>query len=260
MTPTLRKRRSQVFNIALSASLIWSTLQPCVQRVAAQAKPDQMRAAAQNGETLFRAIYFLEGQTADDVPELKRLKSMDAYRRLNADQQKAIKAFQDSLVRDIRAAKPTFFDDFAKGMQSRDRTRISRTLGQASQTIRTTVLANNPAVARFLARNEASLRKGLVPVAQKEFGRDAGPDLRALNRTISKTAIAEADKTELTWLKGFTLGNQASDPDTDHSIAIALLTFVAVLVIVVIALPITADVGGGSLFHEQLVNSIATRR
>jgi SdpC family antimicrobial peptide len=248
--------------VVLSATIAAWNVVPGAQAVAAQARTAQPRPAParEDGEALFRAVFFLQGPLADQVPELRRLKSLNAFRRLTRQQQDAIRTFQTSLIRDIKASNPTFFDDFAKELQTKDRTRISRALVNASQVTKTVVLERNPDVAGFLSRNETALKGALNPVANREYRKTTAPDLKAINRVVSKTAMQEAERTELVYLKGFKVGGAtASDPDTDHSIAIALLTFIAVFVIIVIALPITAETGG-DLYHEKLVNSLAIRR
>lgn len=243
--------------VVLAVASAWIGLPPGVVGALAQTRP----AAPQgDGEALFRAVFFLEGPLAEEIPELNRLKSLEALRRLTPRQQQAVRAFQSRLVEEIRKARPKFFQEFERDIRSGDRARISRTLGAASRLSKDVVRKSDPAAARFLDRHETSLRKSLAPAA-RSAARSGPPDLRAIQRAAPQPTSRDAERVELTWLKGFSIGGQAASdpkPDTDHNIAIALLTFIALFVIVVVALPIVSPDGGG-LYHEQLVGSLATR-
>lgn len=243
--------------VALAVATAWIGLPPGVVGALAQTR---VAAPQGDGEALFRAVFFLEGSLAEQVPELKRLKSLEAWRRLTPRQQQAVRAFQSRLVQEIRKARPKFFQEFERDMRSGDRPRISRALGEAAQLSKDVLRKSDPAVARFLNRQEASLRKSLAPAA-RSAARSGPPDLRVIQRAAPQPTSREAQRVELTWLKGFSIGGQAASdpkPDTDHNIAIALLTFVALFVIVVVALPIVSPDGGG-LYHEQLVGSLSMR-
>ena len=65
-------------------------------------------------EDLFKAIVFLEGPVADQIPELQRLKSIAAYRELKPEQRKTIQLFQTKLMAELKAKDPNFFATFAQ--------------------------------------------------------------------------------------------------------------------------------------------------
>lgn len=249
-------------SLALVLSLTWSMVCPAAPAAGGQARPTAAAPERADGQRLFRAIFFLQGPLADEIPELKRLKSMETYRKLTPRQEEAIRTFQTRLMRELTTARPTFFETFEKALQSGDRTRISRALGDASQAAKDVLRQSDPGVARFLDRYETTLNREIR--SSSRDGRASGPpDLKALHRTISKDAVREAERVELVWLKGFSaVGPSSSEPqqpDTDHNIAVVLLTFVAVVVIAIVWLAFVSPDGGGDLHHERLVNALATR-
>lgn len=258
--PVLRHRPGhRAVSLLLLLTLALTSLSPVTP---AAAGPRRTAPQRSDGERLFRAIFFLEGPMADEIPELRRLKSMEAFRKLTPRQEQAVRSFQTRLVRELATANPSLFPDFEKALQSGDRARISRALGDASQAAKDVLRERDPAARRFLDRYEATLIREFR--SSMRDGRQTGPpDLKALQRAVPKAAAQEAERTELVWLKGFKAGGPAASepqqPDTDHSIAIVLLTFVALFVIVVVALPIVAADGGSDLYHDRLVNSLATR-
>jgi SdpC family antimicrobial peptide len=244
--------------LALVLTVVFAGISPAARAAAGQIRPSAERP---DGERLFRAIFFLEGPLSDQIPELRRLKSIDAFRKITPQAREALRAFQTRLVREMRANNPKFFESFETALQSGDRTKISRALGNASTTAKDALRKGDPGVARFLDRHEATLLREFGAVT-RQLKSSGPPDLRALQRTVPKEVAQEAARTELVWLKGFKIGEpSASDPkpDTDHNIALILITFVAVVVLAFVALPLTAPDAGGDLFHERLVNSLAAR-
>ena len=185
---------------------------------------------------------------------------MAAFQQLKPRQEEAIRAFQTRLMKELAQSQPTFFDTFGRAIQSGDRARISRALGDASQASKALLRTQDPGVSRFLDRYEFTLTREFRSAARK--GAASGPpDVKALQRSVPKAAAQDAARLELTWLKGFKAGGPSAvdEPDTDHSIAVVLLTFIALFVIVVVALPITSPDGGGGLYHDKLVDGLATR-
>jgi hypothetical protein len=247
-------------SLVLSISLAASSLPAATSSATTQTRTPAQR---EDGEALFRAIFFQTGPLADEIPELRRVKSIEGVRRLTPQQANAVHVFQSRLVQELRAARPTFFQDFERQLRSGDRARISRALAEAAQLSKQVLEKNDPEAAKFIRRHEAGVRRGLSSAARS--APQAGPpDLKALQRALPEEAVRDAERLELTWLKGVTVGETAASdqkPDTDHSVAVVLYTLVLLVVAVVkfAFIPvISADVGG-SLYNEQLVDSLASR-
>lgn len=255
---TVRELRRRPGHRVLSVALALTIALSNVGAAAGQRRTD---AARTDGEALFRAVFLLEGPLAGEIPQLERLRSMRTSRRLTPRQQRAVQAFETRLIQELRAAKPTFFQSFERDLKTGDRVVISRAIAEASRLARDVMRKGDPAVARFLSRHEASLARA-VKSAASSAGKSGPPDVRALQRAIPPAASRDAEKLELAWLKGFEIGPSASEPqqpDTDHNIAVILLTFIAVVVLALVALPIVAPGGDDDLYHEQLVSSLAVR-
>lgn len=87
---------------------------------------------AGDGEAVFRAIFFLEGPQAEQIPELRRMKTARTLRQVPARQRGAIKTFQQGVLGDIRRASPGFFDEFGTCMRGGERRAIARCLADAA--------------------------------------------------------------------------------------------------------------------------------
>ncbi len=90
----------------------------------------QIRSASQpdDGEALFRAIFFLDGAAAAEIPELRRMKSGDELRNVTARQRSAISRFQNGVLAEIRSSEAAFLREFGGCVRSGDRRAISRCL------------------------------------------------------------------------------------------------------------------------------------
>lgn len=87
---------------------------------------------AREGEALFRGVFFLEGAVAEQVPELRRMKTARALRQLPASQRGTVKTFQDGVISRIQTTSPGFFGQFGACMRGGDRAAIGRCLTNAS--------------------------------------------------------------------------------------------------------------------------------
>lgn len=87
---------------------------------------------ARDGEALFRGIFFLEGAVAEQIPELRRMRTASARRQLPASQRGTVKTFQDGVISRIQTTSPGFFGQFGACMRGGDRAAIGRCLAGAS--------------------------------------------------------------------------------------------------------------------------------
>ena len=77
-------------------------------------------------EQLVRAVFFLEGDLAGKIPELKRMREHPSVRFTSQRQRQDIHAFQDQLLREMRRTQPDWLAEFNADLRSGDRSRIAR--------------------------------------------------------------------------------------------------------------------------------------
>ena len=142
--------------------------------------------------------------------------------------------------------------------------RISETLASASELALETVKAENPDARKFIDRHSARLQRAAL--ASTDSRSKGPPDLKKIKQALrAELSKIEDKKVELAWLKDANVHPvqqpEPNQPDTDHSIALALYTalFVVVILAVVAFLPVLTTKTGGGLYHEQLVNSLAVK-
>lgn len=220
--------------------------------------------AQNDGEALFKAIFFLDGSMTDQVPELTRLKSLDAMRSMTRKQEAALATFHEKLIQGLKRTDPNFFAHFATSIRSGDRVKISEALNSASRQALGVVQKENPEAAKFLTRNQSRLQGAISSTLKDTEAKGSPPDLTKIDANLRGELSQLKDrKLEFAWLKGTSGGTGASEPnqpDTDHSIAVIPYTFVAVVVILAVLVWVfKAESAGGDLYREKLVDSLAVK-
>ena len=77
-------------------------------------------------EQLVRAVFFLEGDLAGRIPELKRMREHPSVRFTSQRSRQDIHVFQDQLLREMRRTHPAWLAEFNADLRSGDRSRIAR--------------------------------------------------------------------------------------------------------------------------------------
>ena len=104
-----------------------------------------------DGETLLRAIFFLDGPVVGRIPELRRMREAEALRRVEGAVARDIRAFQGQVLADLRRSEPGFLRQFAECMRSGDRRAISKCLGEAGGRV-DEIIGRSPSLARSRQR------------------------------------------------------------------------------------------------------------
>ena len=92
----------------------------------------EARAAAMDGEALFREILFPNAAVAKRVPELARLYQHSGLQDKDDAERQALLAVQDLLISGIEDFDPEFFDKFEMDMTSGDPRRVQAALEESS--------------------------------------------------------------------------------------------------------------------------------
>lgn len=95
-----------------------------------------------SGEELFSAIFFLQGEAADNIESLqsnieyfeKAIKSVPVERRENVTE--FLASFQQDITKNISELNPDFFDNFKNDIESNDFYRIEATLNNGSKVLK----------------------------------------------------------------------------------------------------------------------------
>ncbi|NUQ25103.1 MAG: hypothetical protein HUU34_14240 [Saprospiraceae bacterium] len=256
--------------------------------------------AGYSGEALFRGIFLFEGEVANKIPQIKNVKEAVVLRKISQKQKNAIAAISEYLVKEINNKQLRFFGQFKTAMESGNQLTITKSLADAQALIETVFKELDGEVKKFIESNNYKKLKQKYSASPKvkEISRKT-PNPKELNKELlqvmeivdkeARSSGSRADNVVVQSYCGLVLlcqtriyGNfqakipklksykyedlrlsgsaAASDPDTDHNIAVLLLTFVAVVVIWLVALPLTSNFSDDSgLYREQMINSIATK-
>lgn len=242
-----------------------------------------------NGEELFRGIMFADGQVADQIKEVKKVKDFIGLQSFNGKQKAAVKNLQDSLVITIRKLNPRYFESFKFNIQSGNQVLIASTIRNASIVISAILYQNNHALDVIFdnKRNdlfERDMRNSkdferlqgfpeLLPKELREMLESFAKNLHIerdvyINKISHIDVNANTDVNMYTDLFTFLQLHKTNDIQLDpmasvtievETAAYAVVAVVAFVVAVAALVVGTPDVFNdvGNLFNEQLVNSIA---
>lgn len=161
--------------VGLALSLAWLVRVAPVASSVIRAQTVQRAPSDEDGERLFRAILFLDGPDVEQVPELRRMRTAQAFRSLTPRQREAINGFQNGVVAEIRASSPDFLPTFGACMRGGDRRAIARCLTDASAMV-DRVIVRSPQ----LTKSRLSIR-----AAWERSSADAGNTHTGVQRAIS---------------------------------------------------------------------------
>ncbi len=131
MLQLLRKRKR---HISILVSMLLLTLTVGCELTNNQGGRSVKEKNNLNGEEIFRALYFGQGEVATIFPHYESIQEVNNMIE-KSDQTETYQKARDLLVQTIRVQQPHFFTEFSKAMQSGDRVQIRRALNQATDNI-----------------------------------------------------------------------------------------------------------------------------
>lgn len=233
-----------------------------------------------SGEELFRGIFFLEGEVANKIPEIRNLKKISGFNKISDYKKDLLEKTRSRIVSEIKKDHPDFFPNFAKTLQSGDRVKIQQTLIEVDKLV----------FQQFSKKEDAlsNIYKNFQTQELQTKAKNTLSSTHVKNIDISNASRAdfermlEAENTGFLELRDeIYRGFEEIDPppvDIDcfggleclgmskddfiqqdgENVWLALVVVLVVLVAILLAAPIRGDLQDpGNLFQDQLVNSIA---
>lgn len=195
--------------------------------------------AKYSGEEILNGIFFLNGEVANVLPEIKE--KLSFYEVMDKQQKKDLSAVQQVVVNTIKQNDPAFFARFKTDIESKKHTRIKKALETASNLIAEIVNEKYPAKR--------------IDIDDKDLMNFSNnPSKEEIERAIKKTARSINRKS----------GSSNSERGTITNVSIAsnvvyIINSIAVIVsmqMVPISHQRASDIANNKLYQEKLVNSI----
>lgn len=124
---------------------------------------------------MFRGVFFVEGQFAELIPELKASQTMYSSNQLSVNEKKVLALVRTQIIGSIKASNPHYFDDFKASIQTANPILIKEKLMEGQE-----IVAKN---ALKLPNLKESVLKSLDKFLAKE-GKSV--DRKVLNQFMTK--------------------------------------------------------------------------
>jgi SdpC family antimicrobial peptide len=185
------------------------------------------------GEEMFRGVFFVEGQYAEMIPELKAAKAAYLSDQLSAKEFAALASVRTQIIESIKADNPAYFDEFKFALQTASPETIKEKIVEAQ-----TLLTNK-------ALELSNISKS-----------DLKEDVKATEAFLEK----QGNNVDKNALKKF-MGQMAKDNNLQANNGTGLCIFLFLFIFLVIVIGVAEDMvasskNSSSLMIEQVVGSI----
>ncbi len=156
-TSTMKKLKQNCRSLATLLSLVFlfGLFQSCSKREELANEIHELD--LYSGEDIFRGLFFLEGDFADQIPSLKQLRlktdaimespaMVSSMKSNNLNSKTEIKAqitnFREGIIKEVKKIDPTIFGNLKKSITSRDVDLLDRTVKHAAGILNTALIQN----------------------------------------------------------------------------------------------------------------------
>ena len=187
------------------------------------------------GEEMFRGVFFVEGQYAEMIPELKAAKAAYLSDQLSVKEYAALASVRTQIIESIKADNPAYFDEFKFALQTASPETIKEKIVEAQ-----TLLTNK-------ALELSNISKS-----------DLKEDVKATEAFLEK----QGNNVDKNALKKF-MGQMAKDNNLQANNGTGLCIFLFLFLFVVLVIGVAEDMvasskNSSSLMIEQVVGSICS--
>jgi SdpC family antimicrobial peptide len=185
------------------------------------------------GEEMFRGVFFVEGQYAEMIPELKAAKAAYLSDQLSVKEYAALASVRTQIIESIKADNPAYFDEFKFALQTASPETIKEKIVEAQ-----TLLTNK-------ALELSNISKS-----------DLKEDVKATEAFLEK----QGNNVDKNALKKF-MGQMAKDNNLQANNGTGLCIFLFLFIFLVLVIGVAEDMVASSknssnLMIEQVVGSI----
>jgi SdpC family antimicrobial peptide len=187
------------------------------------------------GEEMFRGVFFVEGQYAEMIPELKAAKAAYLSDQLSVKEYAALASVRTQIIESIKADNPAYFDEFKFALQTASPETIKEKIVEAQ-----TLLTNK-------ALELSNISKS-----------DLKEDVKATEAFLEK----QGNNVDKNALKKF-MGQMAKDNNLQANNGTGLCIFLFLFIFLVLVIGVVEDMvasskNSSSLMIEQVVGSICS--
>jgi SdpC family antimicrobial peptide len=187
------------------------------------------------GEEMFRGVFFVEGQYAEMIPELKAAKTTYFADQLTTQENAALSAVRNQIIESIKADNPAYFDEFKFALQTASPEIVKEKIVEAQA---------------LLTEKAMSISK----VSESELKED----VKATEAFLAKQGN-NVDKNALKKFMNQMAKDNSSPANVGTGACIAILILVVVLlIVVVVAFAEEMAANSSNLMLEQVAGSICT--
>ena len=185
------------------------------------------------GEEMFRGVFFVEGQYAEMIPELKAAKTAYFADQLTTKENVALSAVRTQIIESIKADNPSYFDEFKFALQTASPEVVKEKIIEAQA---------------LLTEKAMSISK----ISKSELKQD----VKATEAFLAKQGN-NVDKNALKKLLNQMAKDNSSQAIAGTGACILILVFI-LLIIVVVAFAEEMAANSSNLMLEQVAGSICT--
>jgi SdpC family antimicrobial peptide len=185
------------------------------------------------GEEMFRGVFFVEGQYAEMIPELKAAKTTYYSEQLSAKENTALASVRNQIIESIKADNPAFFDDFKFALQTASPSVVKEKIVEA---------------------------QALLAAKASELSNISKSDLEKDVKTTEAFLAKQGSNVDKNALKKF-LNQMSKDNNTQANAAAGMCILLLIIWVFFLVIPLVTDESlssknSSNLMIEQVVGSI----